>query len=124
MLEPNIIVLYVNNLAASSQFYQNLLKMQPHEASATFHMFKLSNGMGVGLKARYVVEPPANDNSSRDGELAFIVNNNTEVDELFSEWQSKEINMLQLPTILTFGYTFVALDPDGNRLRVVSIRKA
>lgn len=122
MLEPSAVVLYVDNLLVSSAFYQGLLGIKPEEASPTFHSFKLSNGMGLGLKAKHSVEPPTNENGS--GELAFTLDNNRKVDELFVEWQGKEISMAQSPTVVPYGYTFLALDPDGNRLRVVSLRKS
>ena len=122
MLEPTAVVLYVDNLAISSQFYQDLLGIKPEEASPTFHSFALSNGMSLGLKAKYSVEPPADKNGS--GELAFTLDNNKKIDALFAEWQEKEINMALPPTIVPYGYTFVALDPDGNRLRVVSLGKS
>ncbi|CAM4478320.1 MAG: hypothetical protein LEGION0403_FIIPPAGN_02446 [Legionella sp.] len=122
MLEPSAVVLYVDNLLVSSLFYQDLLGIKPEEDSPTFHSFKLSNGMGLGLKAKHSVEPLTNENGS--GELAFTLMNNREVDELFVEWQGKEIRMAQSPTVVPYGYTFLALDPDGNRLRVVSLRKS
>ena len=122
ILEPTAIVLYVENLAISSKFYQDLLGIKPEEASPTFHSFTLSNGMGLGLKAKHAVLPPADKNGG--GELAFTLDNNKKVDALFAEWQEKNINMAHPPTVLPYGYTFVALDPDGNRLRVVSLGKS
>lgn len=123
MIEPSAVVLYVDNILISSTFYQNLLGIKPEEASPTFHAFKLSNGMGLGLKAKHAVEPATTDKNG-SGELAFTLDNNKEVDELFAEWQEKEINIAQPPTVVAYGYTFLALDPDGNRLRVVSLGKS
>ena len=122
ILEPNVIVLYVDNLAISSQFYQDLLGIKPEEASPTFHSFKLSNGMGLGLKAKHAMEPAFDKNGS--GELAFTLDNSKEVDELFVKWQDKEISILASPSALSYGYTFLAQDPDGNRLRVASLGKS
>lgn len=122
MLEPSAIVLYVDNLLVSSAFYQDLLGIKPEEDSPTFHSFKLSNGMGLGLKAKHSVEPPVEEHGG--GELAFTLDNNKEVDALFVEWQKKEMRICQPPTAVPYGYTFLALDPDGNRLRVVSLRKS
>jgi predicted enzyme related to lactoylglutathione lyase len=119
MFEPNAIVLYVDNPAISSTFYQDLLKIKPIEASSAFHSFTLSNGMSLGLKAIQTVIPSTDNKGS--GELAFTVNTHKKVDELFAEWQMKGVNIAQSPTLLTYGYTFLALDPDGNRLRVVSL---
>ena len=122
ILEPTAIVLYVDNLAISSKFYQDLLGIRPEEASPTFHSFTLSNGMDLGLKAKHAVEPPADKNGG--GELAFTLDNNKKVDALFAEWQEKDINIALPPTVVPYGYTFIALDPDGNRLRLVSLGKS
>lgn len=120
MIEPSAIVLYVDNLLISSKFYQELLGIKPEEASPTFHAFKLSNGMGLGLKAKQAVEPPLDDSNS-SGELAFTLNNHQAVDALFTTWQEKGMTILQKPMVVSYGYTFLALDPDGHRLRVVSL---
>lgn len=122
ILEPNVVVLYVNNPEISSKFYQNLLGIKPEEASPTFHSFTLSNVMGLGLKAKHAAEPPADKNAS--SELAFTLDSNKKVDALFAKWQEKAINMAFPPTVVPYGYTFVALDPDGNQLRVVSLGKS
>lgn len=123
ILEPSVIVLYVEDLAITSQFYQNLLGIKPEEASPTFHSFTLSNGMSLALKAKHSVMPPT-ETKSGNGESAFTLDSNQKVDELFAAWQAKKIDILLPPTQVPFGYTFVALDPDGHRLRVASIGKA
>ncbi len=122
LLEPNTIVLYVHNLQQSSHFYQDLLGSTPGKASDTFHSFVLSNGMVLGLKAMHAVEPTT-DKQNGNGELAFTVERPQDVDELFNTWQAKKITILLSPSALPYGYTFVALDPDGNRLRVASLDK-
>lgn len=123
IFEPSVIVLYVDNLPISSMFYQDLLTLTPAETSITFHSFKLSNGMSFALKARHSVVPAA-EGKSGHGELAFILDNPKKVDELFAQWQTKKIEILSPPSALPFGYTFVATDPDGHRLRVLSLAKA
>lgn len=122
LLEPCAIVLYVDNLAITSNFYRDLLERIPEEASATFHSFKLSNGMNLGLKARHAIIPPA-EQKNGSGELVFALDNHQKVDALFAQWQAKKLNIIAPPTQLPYGYTFVALDPDGNRLRIVSLEK-
>lgn len=122
ILEPNVVVLYVDNLVTTSQFYQDLLGIRPEEASPTFHSFTLSNGMNLALKARHSVVPPT-EAKNGNGELAFTLDDNKKVDVLFAEWQTKGINIISPPSQVPFGYTFVALDPDGHRLRVASLGK-
>ena len=121
-LEPSVIVLYVDDLAITSQFYQDLLGIKPEEASMTFHSFKLSNGMSLGLKTKHSVVPPT-EAKSGNGEFAFTLDSNKKVDELFAEWQAKGLSIIFPPSQVPFGYTFVALDPDGHRLRVASLGK-
>ncbi|TAL60757.1 MAG: hypothetical protein EPN84_09090, partial [Legionella sp.] len=120
MLEPNAMVLYVNNLNRSGEFYQDILGSEPVESSPTFSFFNFSNGMGLGLKVKTSVQPPATDEVGGT-EIVFSLSSTDKVDELFKQWQKKDIAFAQLPTQLPFGYTFVALDPDDNRLRVISM---
>lgn len=118
MIEPSVIVLYVEDVHTSSAFYQELLGKAPQEASPTYHSFKLSNGMSLGLKAKQMAEPPVEANAH--SELAFTLQQNKNVDELFVLWQ-KKMKIAQVPITVPYGYTFVALDPDNNRLRVVAL---
>jgi catechol-2,3-dioxygenase len=122
IFEPSVIVLYAEKLALSSNFYRDLLGIMPEEHAPTFHEFKLSNGMSLALKAKHTVEPPTDKNNG-NGELAFTVNDPKKVDELFAHWQAKEINIIHAPTSVPYGYTFLAQDPDANRLRIVSLEK-
>jgi hypothetical protein len=36
------------------------------------------------------------------------------------DWSRRKLPIVQAPTALDFGYTFVALDPDGHRLRLMA----
>lgn len=119
MLQPNVIVLYADNLAVTSRFYQEVLGIEPVEASASFHSFKLSGEMSLAVKARTSVVPPAEEKNT-NGELAFMLESRERVNALFTEWQAKNIRIILQPAQLPFGYTFVALDPDGYRLRFIA----
>ncbi|MFN7096167.1 MAG: VOC family protein [Gammaproteobacteria bacterium] len=118
MFEPNAIVFYVDNLALSSHFYQELFGFSPEVPSATFRCFKLSNGMLIGLKDKHAQGLSVDTN--KGVELSFTVDNAKKVDELFLTWQQKGIRIVEMPAMVSFGYTFIAIDPDGNRLRVIS----
>jgi catechol 2,3-dioxygenase-like lactoylglutathione lyase family enzyme len=117
MPDPNFILLYVDNPAASAGFYTDLLGKPPVESSATFAMFALESGVMLGLWSRRTVAPAATA-SPGAGELAFALADNTAVDRTFAAWRSRGLPIAQDPTDLDFGHTFVALDPDGHRLRV------
>lgn len=116
MQSPNFMILYVDNPPASADFYARLLGQQAVETSPSFALFALPSGLMLGLWSRHTVEPAAE--IVGGGEVAFSVENADAVDAAHSEWSGRGIKILQAPTDMDFGHTFVALDPDGHRLRV------
>jgi predicted enzyme related to lactoylglutathione lyase len=117
MTDPNFVILYVENPVASSVFYSDLLGHAPTEAAPTFVMFALESGMMLGLWSRQTVAPAA-DFSGSSSELAFPVANGDAVRATHADWRRRGLTIVQEPTAMDFGLTFVALDPDGHRLRV------
>jgi len=81
-------------------------------------MFALGSGMMLGLWSRGDVKPAANA-APGGGELVFSVADRNAVAALHEEWRRRKLTIAQAPVGLEFGYTFVALDPDGHRLRVM-----
>lgn len=116
MTDPNFILLYVDNPAASAAFYADLLGKPAIESSATFAMFGLQSGVMLGLWSKHSAQPAAT--AAGGGELAFTVADNDAVGARYTDWLQRGLRMAQVPTKMDFGYTFVALDPDGHRLRV------
>ena len=117
MSNPNFVLLYVDSPKASATFYAGLLDRQPVETSPTFAMFALDSGLMLGLWSRHTAEPtPIADGCG--AELAFQVDDAAAVDATYHVWSGKNLSVLQKPVDLDFGRTFVALDPDGHRLRV------
>ena len=105
MSDTNFVILYVEKPQASAAFYSALLQRPPIESSPTFALFALD------------VAPPA---AGRGGasELAFTVADAAAVNQRHVDWSLRGLPILQAPTDMDFGRTFVALDPDGHRLRV------
>lgn len=120
MTAGNSILLYVTDAPTSARFYTRLLGKEPLEASATFAMFILPSGLGLGLWGRAGVEPaPA---AAGGGcEIGFKVATSDMVDATHADWQAKGANIVMAPTDLDFGRSFVAADPDGHRLRVYTV---
>jgi catechol 2,3-dioxygenase-like lactoylglutathione lyase family enzyme len=117
MPSPNFILLYVDCPPLSARFYKELLGKPPVETSPTFAMFALDNGVMLGLWSRHTAEPaPAA--SAGGSEIAYAVADKDAVTRLYAEWGARNLRIAQAPTDLDFGHTFVALDPDGHRLRV------
>ena len=117
MSDPNFIILYVNNPPSSTDFYTKFLGKTPIEASPNFSMFALDSGVMMGLWSRHTVAPDAVALPG-SSEIAFSVADRAEVDARYREWADQGLRMAQTPTAMDFGHTFVALDPDGHRLRV------
>lgn len=117
MAEMNFVLLYVNSPTASAAFYADLLGKTPVEASPTFAMFAMESGIMLGLWSRQGVAPAAVGGPG-SSEIAFCVPDADTVSATHAEWRGRGVAIAQEPTAMDFGYTFVALDPDGHRLRV------
>ncbi|THK34850.1 glyoxalase [Ensifer sp. MPMI2T] len=117
MAKPNLIVLYVANPLASVDFYSKLLGGEPTVAFPTFSSFELPGGFTLGLWAQASVAPEPSAEGVRS-ELAFMVEGEEAVRAHYEEWRAMGLPIAQELTKLDFGPTFVALDPDGHRLRV------
>lgn len=109
----NYVLLFVKNPIESGAFYSRLLGIEPLEQSPTFVLFGLPNGIMLGLWSSATAEPPVLAKAG-GSEIAFSVK---EVDALHDRWVQLGVPMAQKPTDMDFGRTFVALDPDGHRIR-------
>lgn len=114
MPQPALTILYVDHPPSSAAFYADLFGREPAELSATFAMIPLAGGHRLGLWSRHTVEPAASAGGG-GGELACITD---DVDATHEAWRARGLTILQPPTDMDFGRCFVALDPDGHRLRV------
>lgn len=117
---PNFLIFHVDSPKESGKFYSSLLGQEPVESSPTFVLFALSSGLMLGLWSRHTVEPVAAP-SVGGAELALTVENPSDVDEVFNAWKAQGLKFLQEPTTMDFGRSFVAVDPDGHRLRVFAL---
>ena len=111
-------ILYVTDAAASARFYEALLGRPPIEASPTFAMFAFGNQAMLGLWGRGGVEPAVTAPAG-GSELAFVVGDAAAVDAAHAAWLSQGFVIGHAPKQLDFGYSAVALDPDGHRIRVM-----
>lgn len=119
MPEFSFVLLYVENPQASAAFYQALFGWAPIETSPTFAMLPLRDGVMLGLWSRKTVEPAAS-MPANCSEVAFTVANAAAVDVAHADWVARGAKIAQCPVTMDFGRTFVALDPDGHRLRVLA----
>ena len=117
MTHPNLIILFVDRPLDSALFYSALLSCEPVERSPTFALFILNSGLRLGLWSRHTAEPLVSPGSG-SAELCFPHDSAAAVDAVYADWASRGLRILQTPVEMDFGYTFVATDPDGHRLRV------
>ncbi|MDP9525431.1 VOC family protein [Pseudomonas protegens] len=118
MTRNTYFLLYVDSPAISAQFYSRLLDKPPVESSPTFALFILDSGIKLGLWSRHTVEPSPQATGG-GGELGWALGSREAVDDLHRHWQDLGLTIAQPPTQMDFGYTLLALDPDGHRLRVL-----
>jgi catechol 2,3-dioxygenase-like lactoylglutathione lyase family enzyme len=117
--KPALILLYVADVPRSAAFYAELLGKPPVENSPTFAMLPFTEGLMLGLWGRAGVQPAAGNPGG--GEIDFGVADAAAVDATCAEWRAKGRRIAQEPCDMDFGRTFVALDPDGHRLRVLAV---
>ena len=117
MTDPAFTILYVDSAAESAGFYQALLGRPPVESSETFAMFLSADRSHpvLGLWSRHTVAPAATPVGGT--ELLFALADRAAVDARHAAIHGGGVAIAQAPTAMDFGYTFVALDPDGHRLR-------
>lgn len=117
MPDFSFLLLHVENHAASAAFYNALLDIPIIEQKPDFAMLPLRDGVMLGLWSRETVEPKSTGQSGAS-EVAFAVADANAVETTHADWKRRGLPIIQAPTQMSFGTTFVALDPDGHRLRV------
>lgn len=120
MPDFRLIVLYVDDVARSKAFYADLFGRQPVESFANFAMFPMPP-VKLGLWQRREATPAA---AGAPGalEIDFGVDTPAAVEACHADWKARGLTIAQAPTEMDFGLTFVALDPDGHRLRVMAVK--
>jgi predicted enzyme related to lactoylglutathione lyase len=117
MPDFNFLLLHVANHAASAALYSGLLGIPILEQKSDIAILPLRDGVMLGLWSLETVEPRSTGESGAS-EIAFAVADRAAVEATHEEWKGLGLTILQAPTRMSFGTTFVALDPDGHRLRV------
>jgi predicted enzyme related to lactoylglutathione lyase len=119
MLTIDSIVLYVEDIKTSTEFYTELFSCEAKSLSPTFVSINLVSGPLLELKQRAETLPPS-DTTGGGTELSIGASSKESVMEIYDAWAANGVVCLQPPTELIFGTTFVVLDPDKHRIRVFS----
>ncbi|WP_423067797.1 VOC family protein [Devosia sp. CN2-171] len=111
----NYILLAVRDPLKSADLYTPLLGREPVEKATTFVLYVLPTGLKIGLWLADEMEPRPN--AAGGVEISFTEDSKDAVRASFEEWKTLGLKIVQEPTDMDFGYTFVAEDLDGHRLR-------
>lgn len=110
----DLVLLFVESPEKSCEFYKKLFRIDPIEQSPTFALFALSGGMKLGLWSHKTAEPTV----TTHGGGSEIALSTEDVDAVYKDWSALGVKMIQPPTDMDFGRTFVATDLDNHRIRI------
>ncbi|MFT4574744.1 MAG: putative enzyme related to lactoylglutathione lyase [Marinomonas primoryensis] len=120
----NFIILYVDNVQRSVDFYRPLFDREPVEFIDGFAMFVSETGNKFALWAKNDVIPKVDDVKAGAMEVALTVDGISTLQVHYAKWRELGVKIIQETTELDFGTTFTVLDPDGHRLRVFCNEKS
>jgi predicted enzyme related to lactoylglutathione lyase len=117
MLIPNLLLFYVKNPLESALFYEKIFSTKPVASFPTYVAFSFENGLTFSLWSMQAKNFVSGGTGHRS-ELSFMVRDEQTVRELRKQWGEFGVTIEQELHEAVFGLTFVALDPDGHRIRV------
>ncbi|MFE8991275.1 VOC family protein [Streptomyces collinus] len=110
-------IVYVNDAPAAARFYGDLLGMRPSFETPGYITFDLGPGADLALWSGQFED--LSEDVPRTSEVCLAIGGGPdEINAIFKQWQSEGVTILQDPHDAGFGLTFLAADPDGNRIRV------
>lgn len=117
MASLGYVFLYVDNPLVSAAFYATVLGAEPVETNPDFVLFEQDGGACLGLWARECVQPEATI-AGGGAELVLVLNDEAAVEACHADLRRHGLCIIQPPQTMTYGYSFVLLDPDGHRVRL------
>lgn len=117
MLMPNLLLFYVEDPLKSAVFYEQIFSTKPVASFPTYVAFSFENGLTFSLWSLHAKNFVSGGTGHRS-ELSFLVENEEKVREIRQNWGELGVHVEQDLHEASFGLTFVALDPDGHRIRV------
>ncbi|XVU27836.1 VOC family protein [Actinoplanes sp. CA-054009] len=111
-------IVYVNDAPAAARFYGDLLGLSPSLETPGYITFSLGPGADLALWSGQFEDLSPGVPRTSEVCLAIGGGRPDEINALFEQWRSKGVTILREPHDVGFGLTFLAADPDGNRIRV------
>lgn len=118
-METSVVsIVYVNDAPAAARFYGDLLGLSPSLETSGYVTFRLGSGAELALWSGQFEGLSAEVPRTSEICLAIAGGLPDEITAIFRRWRSRGVAILQEPHDAGFGLTFLAADPDGNRIRV------
>jgi len=111
-------IIYVNDAPAAARFYSDLLGISPSLETPGYVTFALGPGADLALWSGQFEDLSPGVPRTSEVCLAIEGGRPDEITAIFKQWQSRGVTILNEPHDAGFGLTFLAADPDGNRIRV------
>lgn len=119
MFTLDSIVLYVEDVQSSMAFYAKAFSCEPKLLSPTFAALDFASNVKITLKQTDALSP-ASAVKGGGTELSIPVTDRDAFNALFDNWTKQGIEFCQEREESVYGVNFVAVDPDGHRIRVFS----
>ncbi|WP_105971923.1 VOC family protein [Streptomyces geranii] len=117
MTRSVVSIVYVNDAPAAARFYGGLLNLSPSFETSGYITFDLGPGAELAVWSGQFED--LSPDVPRTGEVCLAIDGGPEeLNATFEQWSSQGVTILREPHDLGFGLTFLAADPDGNRIRV------
>ena len=114
--KPNLQLLYVTDIQRSTARYRRWFAADPVFASPRYVAFSAG---GEALFALWSGGDAPHADVPRFVETGIMLASDAEVDQLYQAWRADpDLRIAQPPSTEVYGRTFLALDPDGHRIRV------
>ena len=117
MFTPNQFIFYVEKPLESALFYEKLFFKKPVFSTPNYVSFSFENGVYFSLWGTQAKNFVSGGTGHRS-ELAYLVTDEVSIRELRKQWGELGVTIEEDLFEAVFGLTFVALDPDGHRIRV------
>ena len=115
--KANYLGIVVRDLAAATAFYRDTLGLSVDEAESIpgrFIQFKLDGGAILALQADTAIP------GGQDFEPALLVE---DADASYAQWRANGVEMIDQPTDMPYGRTFLFRTPEGQVLRAYQYRR-
>lgn len=115
-----VFIVYVNDIKKSVEFYTHLLGLKTTFESPRYVTMDLAQGVALALWSGKKEE--IQKSSIRTTEVCLnLSGGEKDILETYRSWLDSGVVIAEEPYQDVFGTTFVALDPDKNRIRVAPV---